>query len=51
MRKSTLRADLMLLAAAAIWGSGFVAQRLGSDHLDAFEFMLGCELDLRRLRA
>ncbi|MEY3025689.1 MAG: hypothetical protein RLZZ238_586 [Planctomycetota bacterium] len=38
MRKSTLRADLMLLAAAAIWGSGFVAQRLGSDHLDAFEF-------------
>lgn len=38
MRISTLRADLLLLIAAVIWGSGFVAQRLGSDHLDAFAF-------------
>jgi drug/metabolite transporter (DMT)-like permease len=38
MRSTTLRADLLLLAAAVIWGSGFVAQRLGSGHLDAFEF-------------
>jgi drug/metabolite transporter (DMT)-like permease len=38
MKLTTLRADLLLLAAAVIWGSGFVAQRLGSGHLDAFEF-------------
>lgn len=38
MKLSTIRADLMLLAAAIIWGTGFVAQRLGSEHLDAFEF-------------
>jgi drug/metabolite transporter (DMT)-like permease len=38
VRLTTLRADLLLLAAAVIWGSGFVAQRLGSGHLDAFEF-------------
>lgn len=38
MRITTLRADLLLLTAAIIWGTGFVAQRLGSEHLDAFEF-------------
>jgi drug/metabolite transporter (DMT)-like permease len=38
MKLTTFRADLLLLAAAVIWGSGFVAQRLGSGHLDAFEF-------------
>ena len=38
MRLSTIRADLLLLVAAVIWGSGFVAQRLGSEHLDAFAF-------------
>lgn len=38
MRLSTLRADLLLLAAAVIWGTGFVAQRLGSEHLGAFAF-------------
>lgn len=38
MKLSTIRADLMLLAAAIIWGTGFVAQRLGSEHLDAFGF-------------
>jgi drug/metabolite transporter (DMT)-like permease len=38
VRLTTLRADLLLLAAAVIWGSGFVAQRLGSEHLGAFAF-------------
>jgi drug/metabolite transporter (DMT)-like permease len=38
MRLTTLRADLLLLAAAVIWGSGFVAQRLGSMHLHAFAY-------------
>ena len=31
-------ANLMLLSAAAIWGFGFVAQRLGMDHLEPFAF-------------
>lgn len=30
------------------WGHDIAEARR---HLDAFEFMLGCELDLRRLRA
>jgi drug/metabolite transporter (DMT)-like permease len=38
MKLTTLRADLLLLAAALIWGTGFVAQRLGSEHLPAFAF-------------
>jgi drug/metabolite transporter (DMT)-like permease len=38
MKLTTLRADLLLLTAAVIWGSGFVAQRLGSEHLGAFAF-------------
>lgn len=38
MKLTTFRADLLLLAAAVIWGSGFVAQRLGSEHLGAFAF-------------
>ncbi|MEY2794806.1 MAG: hypothetical protein RIR10_522, partial [Planctomycetota bacterium] len=38
MRLTTFRADLLLLAAAVIWGSGFVAQKLGSEHLQAFAF-------------
>ncbi|MFM1822239.1 MAG: hypothetical protein RI967_505, partial [Planctomycetota bacterium] len=37
-RLTTVGADLLLLAAALIWGSGFVAQRLGSEHLGAFAF-------------
>lgn len=35
---TTLGADLLLFAAAFIWGTGFVAQRLGSEHLGAFAF-------------
>lgn len=38
MKLTTFRADLLLLTAAVIWGSGFVAQRLGSEHLGAFAF-------------
>lgn len=38
MRSTTLRADILLLVAAMIWGSGFVAQRIASAHLDAFAF-------------
>jgi len=33
-----LRADLMLLLAAAIWGFAFVAQRLGMEHIGPFAF-------------
>ncbi|MBL1219140.1 MAG: DMT family transporter [Planctomycetes bacterium] len=32
MHARTLHADVMLLAASAIWGAGFVAQRLGMEH-------------------
>lgn len=35
---NALRADLMLLVVAAIWGSGFVAQRTAMDHIGPFAF-------------
>jgi drug/metabolite transporter (DMT)-like permease len=35
---STLRADVLLLVAAAIWGFAFVAQRAGMDHVGPFTF-------------
>ncbi len=38
MRTGALRADIMLLVAAAIWGSGFVAQRAGMDHVGPWTF-------------
>ncbi len=38
MRVRTLRSDLLLLAAAMIWGFAFVAQRLGMDHVGPFTF-------------
>lgn len=38
MQPRTLTADLCLLAAALIWGTGFVAQRLVIDHVDALTF-------------
>lgn len=38
MQKRALRADIMLLVAAAIWGSGFVAQRAGMDHIGPWTF-------------
>lgn len=33
-----MRANLMLLLAAAIWGSAFVAQRVGMDHVGPYTF-------------
>ncbi|MGU5716846.1 DMT family transporter [Aeromonas taiwanensis] len=33
-----MRSNMMLLMAAAIWGLGFVAQRLGMDHMGPFTF-------------
>jgi len=33
-----LKANLLLLLAAAIWGFGFVAQRLGMEHLEPYAF-------------
>ena len=33
-----IRATLILLTAAAIWGLAFVAQRVGMDHLGPFTF-------------
>ena len=38
MERRTLRADLLLLATAAIWGFAFVAQRVGMQHVGPFTF-------------
>ncbi|MCQ4257620.1 DMT family transporter [Stutzerimonas stutzeri] len=38
MRKQALRADSLMLITAMIWGSGFVAQRIGMDNLGPFLF-------------
>jgi len=38
METRNLKADLMLLLVAAIWGFAFVAQRLGMDYLGPFGF-------------
>jgi drug/metabolite transporter (DMT)-like permease len=38
MTGRSFRADLLLLLAALIWGCGFVAQRLGMDHVGPFLF-------------
>ena len=38
METRNVRADLILLLVAAIWGFAFVAQRLGMDHLGPFGF-------------
>ena len=38
MKSRTLRADLLLLLTALIWGLSFVAQRLGMTHIGAFTF-------------
>ncbi|MCA9303777.1 MAG: DMT family transporter [Phycisphaerales bacterium] len=35
---NAVRADMMLLLVAAIWGSGFVAQRTAMDHIGPFAF-------------
>lgn len=38
MQPSALRADLLLLLAAAVWGAGFIAQKLGMDHVGPMLF-------------
>ena len=38
MKSDTLKSDLVLLLAAAIWGLAFVAQRIGMDHVGPFTF-------------
>jgi drug/metabolite transporter (DMT)-like permease len=38
MRKQALRADFLMLITAMIWGSAFVAQRVGMDNLGPFLF-------------
>ncbi len=38
MTAAALRADALLLLVAVIWGSGFVAQRLGMDHVGPLTF-------------
>lgn len=38
MTGSVLKANLLLLLTAAIWGSAFVAQRVGMDHVGPFTF-------------
>jgi drug/metabolite transporter (DMT)-like permease len=38
MNVSTLKADGLLLAAAMIWGTAFVAQRVGMDHVGPFTY-------------
>ncbi len=36
MRRQALRADLLMLLTAMIWGSGFIAQTLGMNHVGPF---------------
>src|SRR5690606_32801925 len=38
MRSQALRADILMLITAMIWGTGFVAQRLGMDHIGPLLF-------------
>ena len=38
MQKTSLKANLLLLITAAIWGFAFVAQKKGMDYVDPFTF-------------
>lgn len=38
MKKSSIKSDLLLLLAAAIWGFAFVAQRVGMNYVGAFTY-------------
>ncbi|RMH25480.1 MAG: DMT family transporter [Planctomycetota bacterium] len=49
MRSLTFKADAMLLVAAGLWGSGFIAQRAGMEHIgpllfNALRYALGAAL-------
>ena len=39
MRSKTMRANLLLLLTATIWGTAFVAQSVGMDHVGPFTFI------------
>ena len=39
MRQKTMRANLLLLLTATIWGTAFVAQSVGMDHVGPFTFI------------
>jgi len=46
MKKKSVRANLILLVTAVIWGGGFVAQRLGMQQMgpyvfNGFRFLIG----------
>lgn len=38
MKSSTIKADILLLTAAIIWGTAFVAQRIGMDYVGPFTY-------------
>lgn len=38
MKPSTIKADILLLTAAIIWGTAFVAQRIGMDYVGPFTY-------------
>lgn len=38
MKRNALRADMLMVVTAMIWGSAFVAQRMGMDHIGPFLF-------------
>lgn len=38
MRSQALRADFLMLITAMIWGTAFVAQRIGMDNIGPFLF-------------
>ncbi|MEI3355469.1 MAG: hypothetical protein V8R49_11200 [Duodenibacillus massiliensis] len=44
-----LRHSLLLLITATIWGTGFVAQALGMEHISPFAFTWGALGDRRDL--
>ena len=51
MKRRTLRADALILLTALIWGTTFVAQSLGMEHIGPFlytglRFALGCPVIL-----
>ena len=37
--KSKLRGSIALIVATVIWGSAFIAQRVGMDHIGPFTFL------------
>jgi drug/metabolite transporter (DMT)-like permease len=40
MKQGTLKADILLLITATIWGFAFVAQRVGMDYVGPFAHLV-----------